>query len=103
MNENKINLKIDDGLYETQAHKKFATKKKYSLQDPKKISAFIPGTILDVFVSPGKNIKEGEKLLVLEAMKMHNVIISHVAGKVKSVTVKKGDMVPKGHLLVELE
>ncbi|MBN2571628.1 MAG: acetyl-CoA carboxylase biotin carboxyl carrier protein subunit [Ignavibacteriales bacterium] len=103
MNENKINLKIDDGLYETHSHKKYATKKKYSLHDPKKISAFIPGTIIDVFISPGKTVKEGEKLLVLEAMKMHNIITSHTAGKVKSVTVRKGDMVPKGQLLVELE
>jgi len=53
----------------------------------------IPGTIIDVFVKVGDVVKAGDKLIILEAMKMENVINSDQSGKVISFGVKKGDFV----------
>ncbi|MDI3527987.1 MAG: glutaconyl-CoA/methylmalonyl-CoA decarboxylase subunit gamma [Tenuifilum sp.] len=71
--------------------------------DDKNVTAFIPGTIVDVMVKPGQEVNEGDVLVILDAMKMHNRIIAPSAGKVKEVNVKPGDKVGKGFLLVSLE
>ena len=98
-------LIIDGTAYKTQIPPKYKnrTGKDSALSNPKLITAFIPGTILEVKVKPGKDIKKGEPLLVLEAMKMNNIIRSSVNGKVKKIHCKKGDLVSKSQLLVELE
>lgn len=67
------------------------------------INAPMPGLILEVNVSEGKEIKEGETLCVLEAMKMENALTAPRDGVVKTVNMKKGDAVEKGMLLIELE
>ena len=67
------------------------------------IKAPMPGLILDVNVKEGDEVKEGDFLLVLEAMKMENALSAPRDGKVKSVSVKKGDKVDKNQLLVEME
>ena len=60
----------------------------------------LPGAILDVFVKEGDKVKNGQKLMTLEAMKMENNIDSHKDGLVVSVKVKKGDTVMEGDLLI---
>ena len=60
----------------------------------------MPGTILDVNVTVGQSVKEGDILMILEAMKMENEIMSPSAGTVKSVGVAKGASVETGDLLV---
>lgn len=67
------------------------------------IEAPMPGLILDIQVSEGDSVQEGDALLVLEAMKMENVILSPREGVVKKVAVTKGMAVDKKHLLVEFE
>ena len=67
------------------------------------IKAPMPGLILDIHVEQGKEVKEDEALLILEAMKMENVITSPRDGVVKSVNITKGDAIDKGHLLIEFE
>lgn len=64
------------------------------------VTAPMAGTILDVKVSVGDTVKVGESLLVLEAMKMENDIVSPKDGKVTSVLVKKGDEVQANDVLV---
>lgn len=66
-----------------------------------KIKAPMPGLILDIHVKVGQEVKENDPLLILEAMKMENVIISPRAGVIKSVAVEKGNAVDKNQLLVE--
>ena len=61
------------------------------------------GAILTVLVKPGDSVKQGQPLVVLEAMKMENQITAPVAGTVKSVDVKEGESVGEGHVLVVLE
>jgi biotin carboxyl carrier protein len=67
------------------------------------IQAPMPGIILDVRVSQGDTVKKGDALLILEAMKMENVIISPKDGVVKTIDVATGQTVDKNKLLVELE
>lgn len=65
-----------------------------------KVQSPLPGTILDVMVKVGDQVKEGQTVAVLEAMKMENSITSDVDGTVTSVDVKPGDAVLEGATLV---
>jgi len=65
------------------------------------IKAPMPGLIIDLRVIDGDEVKPGDPLLILEAMKMENIIKSPGAGKVKKVKIKKGDSVEKGQVLIE--
>ena len=67
-----------------------------------KISAPMPGTILDVKVAVGADVKKGDNLVILEAMKMENEIKAPRDGKVASVNVTKGATVSSGDVLVTL-
>ncbi|WP_337865926.1 biotin/lipoyl-containing protein [Ignavibacterium sp.] len=62
----------------------------------------LPGVILDVYIKEGDQVKVGQKLILLEAMKMENNINADKEGIVKSVKVKKGDSVLEGDVLVEI-
>ena len=66
------------------------------------IKAPLPGTILEVFVKEGDMVKSGDKLLIMEAMKMENNISADKEGKIISVKVKQGDSVMEGDVLVEI-
>ena len=65
-----------------------------------KVTTPLPGTILDVFVNVGDAVKEGQTVVLLEAMKMENNIEADCAGTVKEVKVRKGDSVLEGDVLV---
>lgn len=67
------------------------------------IKAPMPGLILEINVSVGQEVKEGDNLLILEAMKMENSFASPRDGIIKSIAVAKGDAVDKGQLLIEFE
>jgi biotin carboxyl carrier protein len=64
------------------------------------ITAPMPGLILQINVQQGDTVSPGDTLLVLEAMKMENIIKSSGEGTVKSVHVSKGQSVEKGQVLV---
>lgn len=96
-------LVVDGGKYKTLLTTKYNLKKKYEEHNPKLIKAFLPGTIVEVMVKSKKKIKSGEPMLILEAMKMKNSIVSHIDGKILKVNVKKGQQVSKNEVLVELE
>ncbi|HOH52712.1 MAG TPA: biotin/lipoyl-binding protein [Fervidobacterium sp.] len=68
-----------------------------------KIVAPMSGVILKILVSTGQKVEYGQKLLILEAMKMENDIVSDKPGIVKSIKVKEGETVDTGDVLVELE
>jgi biotin carboxyl carrier protein len=67
------------------------------------IIAPMPGKIIELLVEENAEIKEGEPIVILEAMKMQNEINSHVAGKVKKIHVKQFDSVAKDELIIEIE
>lgn len=66
------------------------------------IKSPLPGVILNVLVKEGDVVKIGDKILILEAMKMENNINSDKEGKIKSIKVKQGDSVLEGEVLVEI-
>lgn len=66
------------------------------------IKAPMPGLVLQVNVEPGQEVQKGDQILILEAMKMENVIKSPGDGVVKAVKVKEGDAVEKGSVMVEM-
>jgi len=61
----------------------------------------MPGLIIDLKIKAGDTVKSGDQLLILEAMKMENIIKSPGDGIVKFIKVKKGDSVEKGQVLLE--
>lgn len=64
------------------------------------IKSPLPGVILEVLVRPGDAVKVGQRLIVLEAMKMENNIDSDKEGKVVEIRVNKGDTVLEGEVLI---
>ena len=96
-------LEIDDTVFETTPTRKFTKRTRYTPRDPRKILCFIPGVIRKINIAPGRKIRRGDHLLVLEAMKMQNDISSPEEGTVKKVHVAVGQMVTKGQILIELE
>lgn len=67
------------------------------------IKAPMPGTILNILVKPGQKVAKGETLLILEAMKMENEIVSPRDAVVAGVSVNKGESVDSGTPLVSLQ
>jgi len=64
------------------------------------VKAPMPGLVLNILVNEGDEIKKGDSLLVLEAMKMENMIKSPTDGIIKKIEIKQGDKVEKNELLV---
>lgn len=82
-----------------------ATEKKAVSNGPvgsTKITAPMPGTILKVVANAGDNVKRGQVLVILEAMKMENEIVAPSDGTVASINVSKGASVNAGDLLASL-
>jgi len=68
-----------------------------------KITAPMPGVILDVRVNEGDPVAKGQVLCVLEAMKMENEIVAPAAGTVDTIQISKGASVSGGELLLTLK
>jgi biotin carboxyl carrier protein len=95
-------LNINSTHYKTRLSSKFLNRKTYSPSDPKIILSFIPGTVMDILVKTGQNVKTGDELMILDAMKMQNKLKCVTEGTVKKILVNKGDKVSKGTILIEL-
>ena len=62
----------------------------------------MPGKIVDIFLSEGDLVNEGEPILTLEAMKMQNEISANCNGVIRKIRVQNGQLVMKDELLVEI-
>jgi len=69
----------------------------------KQIKAPMPGLVLNIDVTDGQSVKEGDRLVILEAMKMENSILIHADAVIKKVMVTAGQAVEKNQVLIELE
>jgi biotin carboxyl carrier protein len=69
----------------------------------KEIKAPMPGLVLEIAVTEGQEVKEGDKILILEAMKMENSIMISADATIKNILIKPGQAVDKGQVLVELD
>ena len=99
----KIQIHECGRVYKTRYTRKFMERKKWEAPDPSQVRSIIPGSVTEVLVKPGDKVKKGSKLMIYEAMKMKNVIVSPFDAVVESVEVKAGDKLPKGALLVILK
>jgi biotin carboxyl carrier protein len=74
-----------------------------STRHAREIKAPMPGMVLEVSVTEGQEVNEGERILILEAMKMENSIMISTNARIKKILIRAGEPVDKGQVLVELE
>jgi propionyl-CoA carboxylase alpha chain len=67
----------------------------------KKVLCPMPGLVVSIAVTEGQEVKAGETLAVVEAMKMENVLRAERDGTVKSIKVKKGDSLAVDQVILE--
>ena len=94
---------VEETKYKTIITKKFENRKVWQNPDSSIVYSIIPGTVSKVYVTDGDTINEGDKLLVLDAMKMKNTIRVPYSGVIKKVNVIEGQSIPKGFVMVELD
>ena len=94
---------VNSARYLTLTTTKFDKRKKWQKSDPKEIRSIIPGSVIEIFASPGQKIKEGEVILTLDAMKMYTKVEMPFNGVIKSINVAKGDRIPKNTVMITLE
>ena len=73
-----------------------ATSRSYPIKSP------MPGNILSLHITPGKPVKKGEVLMILEAMKMENEIFASASGTVASVNTSAGNMVEANDVIISI-
>lgn len=96
-------LELDGVKYKTILPEKYINRAKFKPLNPKLIKAVIPGTVVKILVRKGRKVEEGDNLLLFEAMKMQTYVQANISGKIKIVNIKKGQMVSKGFVMIELE
>ncbi len=96
-------LEIGSVIYQTRLTTKFRNRPIWQRPDVRKVDSIIPGNIQRIMVKEGDEVSPGTPMLILEAMKMRNEILSPLQGIIKKIYVSEGDMVPKNHLMIEFE
>lgn len=100
--ENMQLLVIDGRAYQTLYTKKFCNRKPWTVPDEREVKTFIPGTVVMLNVSEGSLVKQGDVLMMYEAMKMNNLIRAPHAGKVQRLSVKEGDKLAKNVVMFKI-
>ncbi len=107
--QNKYTVLINGVSYTFSIESPISYKRKKYLEKNKSksrnelVAAPMPGKIVDVLIEIGDKVKEGESLIILEAMKMQNEIGSPASGTVSKIFIKVGDIVNKEDVLVEIQ
>lgn len=96
-------LVVQGAIYQTNYTWKFENRVRWEAPNPNFIYSFIPGTIIDIFVKTKEKVKEGETLLLLEAMKMQNQVRMPFDGQIVKIHVKKDQVVPRKYLMLEIK
>ena len=96
-------IALENGTFETRVTRKFQGRKLYEKHDPRIIKAVIPGIVAAIETAVGNAVKQGDTMMILEAMKMLNRIKAQTHGTVKAIRVAPGEKVAKGQVLIEIE
>ena len=118
--DNKMDVFVDGKVFHVELDKPVAAPKQFSVNpvsvstpnvsqpaapqaaasaNGEKVTSPLPGVILDIAVKEGDSVKKGDKVCILEAMKMENVIEATADGVIKEIRVKKSDSVLEGDVL----
>lgn len=100
VNGDRFDVEVKDGLDVMLDQMGFKT---VSTKQIKEIKAPMPGLVVEIVVQEGQEVAEGDKLLILSAMKMENSILIQTPAVIKKINVKAGDAVDKGQIMIELE
>lgn len=106
MEENTPNYQtfvVNSAKYQTLTTKKFDQRKKWQKKDEKEICSLIPGSVIEILATPGQQMKSGEVILILAAMKMYTKVTMPFDGVIKTIEVEKGNRIPKGTVMARLE
>ncbi len=98
-----VSFQIFEAKYKTRLTKSYKERKPYVPYDKTKLTAVIPGTLVKLYKKEGCKVKQGTKILIIEAMKMKNQFLAPIDGVVKKIHVEEGSIVSKNQLLVEFE
>ncbi|OOM06470.1 pyruvate carboxylase [Clostridium saccharobutylicum] len=103
INGNRREIKIKDKTERITTNQNEDSTKMADTSSKLEVGASIPGNIIKVLVSEGQEVKEGESLVVIEAMKMETNIVAHADGIVDAIFAKEGEQVKTGQLLVKMK
>jgi biotin carboxyl carrier protein len=102
-------IKVNGNLYTVQVEDRFDLLLKQLGMDAavgakiREIKAPMPGLVLKIMVEEGDEVKKGDNLLVLEAMKMENILKSTTDGIIKKIHVSQGDKIEKNTVLLQFQ
>jgi biotin carboxyl carrier protein len=99
INGNLYQIRLEDHYDQLVKKLGLTVKKTHKVKD---IKAPMPGLVLSIQVEVGQTVQKGDPLLILEAMKMENVLKSPGEGTVKTIHAQQGAAVEKGYLLIEM-
>lgn len=97
-----VNFIVNANEYKTTLTRKFKERPVWQKPEPGEVLSDLPGTIIEVKVKKGQQVKAGQLLLIHEAMKMYNRIVAPVGGTVADVNVEVGDKIGKNYLMVKI-
>lgn len=104
-----VEIKVNNNIYHAKVEDRFDLLLQQLGMDnlassvAKELKAPMPGLVLKINVETGQEVKEGEALVVLEAMKMENVLKSPADVTIKAIRVSEGNAVEKNEVLIEFE
>lgn len=118
--ENNIaRVEVNGTVYEVELHKEIKETKTPTIirqniplpKEPKplttsqitKVTTPLPGIVMEIYVREGDKVEKEDKLLMMEAMKMENIITADKGGIIKKINVKAGDSILQGDTLMEIE
>ncbi len=106
MEENKkelVDFVVTARPYKTTLTKKYQARTEWVAPIVGEVKSVLPGTIISLHVAVGDRVEIGQLLLIHEAMKMQNRIISPVVGTVVRIAVAEGERIAKDHIMVVIE
>ena len=107
--EKTVSIKVNNTIYSVKIEDQYDQLLKQLGMDNmaskkvKEVKAPMPGLVLDIVVEVGTEVKKGDTVLILEAMKMENVIKSPTDGIVKSIAINTSQAVEKNQILIQFE
>jgi len=108
-NQNKYTIMINGIWYSFTVETPISYKRRKYLEKTsssskiERVNAPMPGKIIDIMVEENTEIRQGDPVVILEAMKMQNEILSHVNGRIKKINIKANDSVMKDDIILEIE